>query len=85
MPQQASSWPERYEVTFGSAPGGTRKYLICTWLSAEKAVAIATAHYVLAGGDPTDAVMAIGVGPARRLDSGLASPEDSDLIDRAEW
>lgn len=84
---QPRSWPHRYRVTVASGPGESSDYTVATWFGDGKAVHVAVAAYrrTHGGSDGQQHVRVTELGPVAADESGLAQPEASDLLDRAEW
>jgi hypothetical protein len=80
-------WPSRFRVIVRNAHGVASTYHAITWLSRDKAVALAVdAH--LQRHPEAGAVYEIeaeDLGPAPRQPDGTAAPEPADLVDRLEW
>jgi hypothetical protein len=84
------SWPSRFRVTVRTNSGHAKPCLVVTWLSQEKAVAIAvTAH--VARHRPDHGPMSIHdveveeLGPVGRTREGNMMLERGDLTDRIEF
>lgn len=84
------SWPTRFRVTVRTNSGQAIPYMVVTWLSQEKAVAIAvTAHVTRHGPTPgpmsTRDVEIAELGPVGRTHDGKMMLERGDLTDRMEF
>jgi hypothetical protein len=82
------SWPRRFVVSIHTRAGGTVRYRVVTWLSAEKAVAWAV--FTHARRDARDeAVVAdvevLDAGPAASNPDGTVLIDDGELVDRFEF
>jgi len=84
------SWPSRFRVTVRTNSGEVIPYGVVTWLSQEKAIAIAVAAHV-ARHSPSPGPMSIRdvevveLGPVGRTSEGKMVLERGDLTDRMEF
>jgi hypothetical protein len=84
------SWPSRFRVTVKTNSGQAIPYVVVTWLSREKAIAIAVAAHV-ARYNPSPGPMSIRdvevleLGPVERTSEGKMMLEHGDLTDRMEF
>jgi hypothetical protein len=83
------SWPHRFRVTIRTHAGGSVPYSAVTWLSPEKAVALAVAAHLRRnpGGHEVGVhdVEVADLGPVGRDAAGAMALDRGDLIDRAEF
>lgn len=83
------SWPHRFRVTIRTHAGGSVPYSVVTWLSQEKAVALAVAAHLRRnpGGHAAGVhdVDVADLGPVGRNAEGAMALDRADLIDRAEF
>ena len=84
------SWPHRFRVSIQTNSGALVSYSAVTWLSREKAIAIAVmAHISRHGsGHGPMAIRDVGVveaGPVGRAHDGAMILERTDLTDRMEF
>ena len=82
------SWPHRFRVTIRTHAGGSLPYSVVTWLSSEKAVALAVAAHVRRNPGDSAGVHDVEVedlGPVERDVQGKMALDRADLIDRAEF
>jgi hypothetical protein len=85
MSAAAKPWPDRYVVTLSSMQGESGEYVVTSWHSEEKAIAMAVAKHTLNGGKAIFRVAVKCLGPAARAPSGAVGVPGSDLVDRMEW
>ena len=84
------SWPYRFKVSIQTSGGAVVSYSAVTWLSREKAIAIAVMAHVSRHG-PEHGPMAIRdvevveAGPVGRAPDGTMILEGTDLTDRMEF
>jgi hypothetical protein len=84
------SWPQRFRVNIRTNSDSILAYQVVTWLSMEKAVAIAVAAH-LARHQPGSGPMGIhevditDLGPVDRNSDGAMIIDRSDLTDRMEF
>jgi hypothetical protein len=81
------AWPQRYRVVLSNAQGRSRRYTVVTWLTREKAVAVAVEAHIRRCED-TEAIHDVDVedlGRAGRDAEGRVAVESGDLIDRMEF
>jgi hypothetical protein len=88
MPAERS-WPHRFRVDVVTSAHQTVPYLVVTWLSEKKAIALAVmAHvrrYGLEGGGALYDVDVTDLGPVPRDHDGSMQLESRDLVDRMEF
>ncbi len=88
MPERG--WPERFRVNIHTNSESSIGYTVVTWLSPEKAIAIAVAAHV-ARHQPESGPMGIhdvevtDLGPVDRSADGAMLMDQSDLSDRMEF
>lgn len=84
------NWPSRFRVTMRTNSGQAISYAVVTWLSREKAIAIAVTAHVTRH-DPSPGPMSIRdvevveLGPVGRTREGKMMLERGDLTDRMEF
>ncbi|MDQ1414331.1 MAG: hypothetical protein QOE07_2919 [Acidimicrobiaceae bacterium] len=84
------SWPHRFRVTIHTNGGGTLTYPVVSWLSQEKAVAMAVASHLRRHPDEQPAtrvrdVEVVDLGPVGRDTKGAMALDGSDIVDRMEF
>lgn len=84
------SWPQRFNVSVRTNGGDVIPYSVVTWLSREKAVAIAVMAHIHrhapgAGAMAIHDVEIVDAGPVGRDSNGLMSLAGKDLTDRMEF
>ncbi len=84
------NWPSRFRVTVRTNSGQAIPYLVVTWLSREKAIAIAVAaHATRHGSSPGPMsirdVEVTELGPVGRTPEGKMMLDRGDLTDRMEF
>lgn len=83
-------WPHRFRVSIRTNSGVTVAYHAVTWLSQEKAVAIAVMAHIgrhEPGSGPMGIhdVAVVDTGPVARAERGAMVLERTDLMDRMEF
>ncbi len=83
-------WPKRYRVTIHTNGGNSIPYSATTWLSPNKAIAMAVAahldrHHPGTGPMGIRDVEVADLGPVPRNADGKMVIEGSDLVDRMEF
>ncbi|MGH2690302.1 MAG: hypothetical protein ACRDKW_16070 [Actinomycetota bacterium] len=79
-------WPQRYEIRMQPRTGDVVFMSVATWMSAEKAVAMAAQRYAERFPDnPVFDVEVVDLGPAAGNNAGVPKPARADLIDRWEF
>lgn len=81
------SWPHRFRVTVHTRQGATFPYSVVTWLSQEKAVAMAVGAHQRrhADGHEIYDITVDDLGPADRDARGAMAIARGDLTDRFEF
>ena len=78
--------PERFIVTFHTFDGKRTSYSVVVWNGRDKAVALATATYVIR--HPKDDLFNVSVeemGPPDQDPDGTPDLQGDELVDRFEW